>query len=107
MRRVRICIYGGTDIQEAFAGFISALAYQILDTISAVIVSGGFRHSNKNPAAISTDVAALLGARRYAVEHGTDLKACYEAWIPEPIWTAVLTSRAPRECPKRTASPCE
>ena len=25
MRRVRICIYGGTDIEETFAGFISAL----------------------------------------------------------------------------------
>jgi hypothetical protein len=76
MKRVRICIYGGTDIQETFAGFISALAYQTLDAISAVIVSGGFHHSNKNPSAISTDVAALRGARRYAIEHGTDLKDC-------------------------------
>jgi hypothetical protein len=84
MKRVRICIYGGTDIQETFASFISALAYQTLDAISAVIVSGGFHHSNKNPSAISTDVAALRGAQRYAVEHGTDLKDCYEAWIPEP-----------------------
>lgn len=85
MRRVRICIYGGTDIEETFAGFISALAYRILDSMSAVIVSGGFRHSNKNPEAISTDVAALRGARRYATEHPKiDLKDCYEAWIPEP-----------------------
>ena len=85
MRRVRICIYGGTHIEETFAGFISALAYRILDSIPAVIVSGGFRHSNKNPTAISTDVAALRGARRYATEHPSiDLKDCYEAWIPEP-----------------------
>lgn len=50
----------------------------------AVIVSGGFRHSKKKPMAISTDVAALRGAERYAVRRGIDLKECYEAWIPEP-----------------------
>ena len=84
MRTVRMCIYGGTDLQGTLTGFISALAYKILDSISAVIVSGGFRHSNKNPMAVSTDVAALRGAQRYAAEHGIDLKDCYEAWIPEP-----------------------
>lgn len=84
MKRVRICIYGGTDLQGTPTDFISALAYKILDSIPAVIISGGFRHSNKNPNAISTDVAALRGTRRYADERGVDLKDCYEAWIPEP-----------------------
>ncbi len=84
MRRVRICIYGGTDLQETPTHFISTLAYKILDSIPAVIVTGGFRHSNKNPKAISTDVAALRGAQRYADERRVDLKDCYEAWIPEP-----------------------
>lgn len=84
MRRVRICIYGGTDLEGMPASFISALAYKLLKSISAVIVSGGFRHSNKHPIAVSTDVAALRGAQRYAAELGVDLKDCYEAWIPEP-----------------------
>jgi hypothetical protein len=84
MRNVRVCIYGGTDLQGTPTEFISALAYKILDSMPAVIVTGGFLHSNKKPTAVSTDAAALSGARRYADEHGIDLKTCYEAWIPEP-----------------------
>lgn len=84
MKSVRICFYGGTDLQGAPIEFISALAYQVLKSMSAVIVTGGFPHSNEKPNAVSTDSAALAGARRYAEEHGVDLKKCYEAWIPEP-----------------------
>jgi hypothetical protein len=84
MKRVRICIYGGTDLQGTPTNFISALAFRILDSMPAIIISGGFRHSNKRPMAVSTDVAALRGAQRYAVARGVDLKECYEAWIPEP-----------------------
>src|SRR4029453_6875194 len=84
MRRVRICIYGGTDLQGTPTDLISALTYKILDSMSAVIVTGGFRYSNKNPNSISTDVAALRGAQRYSAKHKIDLKDCYEAWIPEP-----------------------
>ena len=84
MRRMRVCIYGGTNLQATPTDFISALAYKILGSMSAVIVSGGFRHSNEKPTAISTDVAALQGAQRYAIEHKVELKDCYEAWIPEP-----------------------
>jgi hypothetical protein len=84
MRRVRVCIYGGTDLQGMPEGFISALAYSILDSMAAVIVTGGFLHSGKKPKAISTDVAALEGARRYANKNRVDLKDCFEAWIPEP-----------------------
>lgn len=64
--------------------FISELAYQVLDSMSAVIVCGGFRHSNEKPNAISTDVAALRGAERYAKKHKVNLKDYYEAWIPDP-----------------------
>jgi hypothetical protein len=54
----------------------------------AVIVTGGSKYSRKesqeeaNP--ISTDVAALEGATRYANQQGVPLEDCYEAWIPEP-----------------------
>lgn len=86
MRRVRVCIYGGTDLQATPVEFISELAYWILSSMPALIVTGGFLHSNAKPEAISTDVAALRGAQRYAADpkHGVDLKECFEAWIPEP-----------------------
>jgi hypothetical protein len=84
MRKVRVCIYGGTDLQGTPTGFISALAYKILNSMPAVIVTGGFLHSNEKPMAVSTDSAALRGARRYADDQGIELKDCYEAWIPEP-----------------------
>lgn len=83
-RRVRICIYGGTDLQGMPKEFISALACRILESMPAVIVTGGFKHSNKEPQATSTDVAALEGARMYASSHDTALRDCFEAWIPEP-----------------------
>ena len=67
------------------AEFISELAYQVLDSMSAVIVCGGFRHSNEKPNAVSTDVAALRGAERYAAKRGVNLKDYYEAWIPDPV----------------------
>lgn len=86
MRQVRICIYGGTDLKGAPTKFISELAYEILKAIpGAIIVTGGFLHSNDKPEAKSTDVAALEGARRYAQKYRTNLKECFEAWIPEPI----------------------
>jgi len=84
MRRVRVCIYGGTDLQGTPTEFVAALAYAILDSIPAVIVTGGFMHSNEKPDAVSTDAAALIGARKYAQDRAVDLRDCYEAWVPEP-----------------------
>lgn len=84
MRRMRVCIYGGTELRRTTIDFISALAYEILNSMQAVIVTGGFRHSYKSPKATSTDVAALKGARKYAARGNAALKDCYEAWIPEP-----------------------
>jgi hypothetical protein len=84
MKPFRVCIYGGTDLQEGPSRFISSLAYEILDSMPAVIVTGGFRNSNRKPTAISTDVAALNGVKKYAQDHPQCiLKDCYEAWIPE------------------------
>jgi hypothetical protein len=85
MRSLRVCIYGGTDLQGMPTKFISALAYKILESMPAVIVTGGFLHSSEEPNAVSTDSAALIGARRYAEEHRVELKDCYEAWVPQPV----------------------
>ena len=82
MRNIRVCIYGGTDLKGAPKEFISALAYKILDSMPAVIVTGGFLHPINDTATISTDAAALTGARNYAEKHHADLKKCFEAWIP-------------------------
>jgi hypothetical protein len=56
----------------------------MLESMSAVIVTGGFLHSNEEPGGTSTDRAALDGARAYANAHRANLKDCYEAWVPEP-----------------------
>jgi hypothetical protein len=63
-RNLRVCIYGGTNLEKKHQEFLSALAYKILDSMDAVIITGGFHSSNANPEAVSTDVAALDGARR-------------------------------------------
>src|SRR4029453_11880748 len=78
MRATRVCIHGGTDLHETMTQFISVLAYKILDSMPAVIVTGGFLHSNERPLAVSTD-AAPEGARRYANDRKIDPKGCYEA----------------------------
>ena len=85
MSQLRVCIYGGTDLQGAPPKFIAELAYAILSSMPAVIVTGGFRYATEKPQAISTDVAALQGARRYVKETGQSLRDCFEAWIPEPV----------------------
>ena len=51
--------------------------------MDAVIVTGGFYQRRDRPDAVSTDVAALEGARRYCAEFGSKLASCYEA-VPEP-----------------------
>lgn len=84
MRPLRVCIYGGTSLRGTPTDFISELAYQILDSMSAVIVTGGFRYTTDKREAISTDVAALRGARRYAKRNRVSLQKCFEAWVPEP-----------------------
>jgi hypothetical protein len=82
---MRICIYGGTDLQGVPTKFVAALAYQILQSFEkGVIVTGGFLRSHGQPDATSTDAAALNGARRYANERNIDLRECYQAWIPDP-----------------------
>lgn len=85
MRPLRVCIYGGTHIDGTPSKFISELSYRILKSFPAIIITGGFLHFHKEPAAISTDVAALQGATRYSKENGIALKECFEAWVPDPI----------------------
>ena len=83
MQKLRVCMYGGTDLKGAPTAFTRALATAILEAMPSIIVTGGFRRSEKKPDAISTDSAALDGARDYAIKHGKDLRECYEAWVPD------------------------
>ena len=106
MRRVRVCIYGGTDLQETPVDFISALAYKILKTMPAVIVTGGFLHSHAKPEAISTDVAALRGPSATPKSPGMILGIASRRGSRSLAWTVVPTSKAQSGCPKRTASLC-
>ena len=85
MRQPRVCIYGGTNLQSQAQALISAIAYKLIQRMSAVIVTGGFLRSRQEPDAVSTDFAALKGAQSYAEDHAQDLHECFEAWIPEPV----------------------
>jgi hypothetical protein len=85
MRRLRVCIYGGLGLDKVPEAFVAALANKILGSMPAVIVTDGFHHPKEKPKAVSTDVAALEGARRYAEQNNKDLRDYYEAWIPNPL----------------------
>ena len=82
-RKLRVCIYGGTDLDGMPAGFVSNLAAEVLTTLPAVIVTGGFRRRRDRPEAVSTDMAALEGAKMVASRKKEDLRSLFEAWIPE------------------------
>lgn len=86
MRKLRVCLYGGTDLQGMPSAFVEELAYTILDDpdMHAVIITGGFLRRKDKPEAKSTDSAALEGAKRYAADQEKPLEECFEAWVPEP-----------------------
>jgi len=84
MRKLRICIYGGTELPEPAARFIAQLARSILGKLDVVLVTGGFHHFRKYPGRTSTDCAALRGAAEYAREANVEVQDCFEAWIPSP-----------------------
>ncbi|MBD3946160.1 hypothetical protein [Nocardioides ganghwensis] len=83
MRMLRVCMYGGTDLDGMPAGFVQSLAEEILMTLPSVLVTGGFLRRGDRPQATSTDSAALEGARRAADRLGKDLRTLFEAWVPE------------------------
>lgn len=84
MRKRRVCIYGGTALPEPAPAFVTELAHLILEQSSSVIVTGGFLHFADDDRAVSTDHAALRGAREYARSVQAKARDCFEAWLPEP-----------------------
>ncbi len=84
MRKPRVCIYGGTALPEPAPAFVTELACTILKKSPSVIVTGGFLHFADSADALSTDLAALKGARKHARAAGVSLRDCFEAWLPEP-----------------------
>ena len=85
MRTKRICIYGGTDLTQAEAEFVEELSYQILKQLDAVIVTGGVKVNYKVPqGTVPADLAALNGARRFALERSEPVPTFFQAWIPDP-----------------------
>ena len=85
-RRLRTCIYGGSDKGGAPLKFVEELAFEILEATRGVIVTGGFIHSTNHRDATSTDSAALKGARRFAqhAEPRRPVAHWYEAVVPDP-----------------------
>jgi hypothetical protein len=83
-----IAIYGGTDLSEELPAFVEALGFAILTNIpGSVIVTGGFHYkiddNGQQATGISTDLAASMGAERFAAQHNIELKECLKTWIPE------------------------
>jgi hypothetical protein len=83
MSKLRVCLYGSTELDGAPTTFVSALAEKILMEMPAVIVTGGFLRRHDCPTAVSTDSAALEGARRFASNRGIHVRDVFEAWVPE------------------------
>lgn len=84
MRKLRVCMYGGTDVAGMPAHFVRSVAEEVLISLPSVIVTGGFLRRGDRLDAISTDVAALEGARRAADRRRVDVRTLFEAWVPEP-----------------------
>jgi hypothetical protein len=82
MRKLKVCMYGGTNLDGAPVDFVRILATTILESMPAVIVTGGFWSRGDKQDAISTDRAALDGARAFAKSQDVALSTCFEAWVP-------------------------
>lgn len=83
MRKLRVCIYGGTDLDGMPRAFVTKLARSILQRPDTVIVTGGFLRRNDHPTAISTDYAAFEGACLAAKDRSVDIGSLFEAWVPD------------------------
>ena len=88
-RKLRVCIYGSTDAEPGLEQFIERLTCTILKELPAILISGGVKLNKKvKRDKKSVDWATLEGARLF-VEKKRDvsLKACFEAWVPDPSWS--------------------
>ncbi len=85
-RKLRVCVYGGTDLTEVEARLVTAVTERVLEDVPhAVIVTGGFvRHVDAPADRCSTDWAALEGCRNFVDRQAgkRHLKQCFEAWLP-------------------------
>jgi hypothetical protein len=86
MRNKRVVIYGGTTLDDKkVSPFVTDLAYALLHNERIVLATGGFESSAEVHAPlVSTDVAVLRGATRFASERAIPLESCLETWLPEP-----------------------
>jgi hypothetical protein len=82
-RSLRICLYGGTDLDGVPQAFVRSVAEELLVNLPAVVVTGGFLRRNDKPAAVSTDAAALDGARRASKRKNVALRTLFEAYLPD------------------------
>ena len=103
---LRVCMYGGWQRDGTPMDFVSALAEQIVTTLPAVIVTGGYMGHGEE----TTEGAALAGARRAAQARSADLGSVFEAWLPDARSDHRSTRRMSRdlgitvrELPGRTA----
>ena len=86
LRKLRVCIYGSTDLDRPLADFVRQLTLSVLKKLDVVIVTGGVKRRKWVKRHLqSVDQAAYEGAKQYADDRkDVDLKNCFEAWIPDP-----------------------
>jgi hypothetical protein len=79
-----IAIYGSTDLSGEKADFVRRLARSLLRQPDIVLVTGGFAHFYNVPGKISTDHAAVEGAKEFLEAEGIPVEERIETWLPEP-----------------------
>ena len=83
MRNKRVLVYGGTRLDKQVSTFVIEQACQLLGNESIRLMTGGFERSAlTGNDEMSTDHAALEGARRFA--RGAPLDEYFETWLPDP-----------------------
>ena len=76
---LKVCVYGGSRRDGTPLEYVSNLSEQVLLTLPAVIVTGGYVGSDGE----TSEQAALTGAQRVARATVRPLNTLYEAWLPD------------------------
>src|SRR5262249_4295341 len=83
MTQKLIAIYGGTELDDATASFVSRLAEGLLGYPDVVVVTGGVDYLTYFPDAMSTKRAALHCAAKFTQAKPSPPAERFQTWIPE------------------------
>lgn len=78
-----VAIYGGSDLSSQTASFVEKLSFSIIHNPDIILVTGGFNYFIDSPKAISTDRAAVAGAKRFLKDRNIPIEERIQTWLPE------------------------